>query len=341
MTEEVIDTAAATTTAADTSATAAATTTTAAATTTAASTTSTTASLGKTASEVAADATKADTKTTPASKWSDTWRLDMAGSLAETASEEEKAEHTKLLKRLERFNTPADAARALREQDKLIASGAHKKPLAKNATPEQIAKWREENGIPDAPDKYDLGVKTEELAPMSAKFLSLMAQQAHAANASPDVVKAIAAAVPQFEQAMAQEVEVKNEEAKRETIEELRSEWGPDYRANMDGLLSWLNSRDSAASEALINARVDGVQLLNIPAVTRALAAHARELGFVGATVVPSGGDLGKSIEDEIATIEKSMFNENGTKNPAYWNSDKQIERYSQLLETKKRRESK
>lgn len=265
----------------------------------------------------------------------------MAGPLAENATPEEKTAHDKLLKRLQRLTTPAEVAKALREQDKLISSGQFKKPLGANATPEQIAAWRAENGIPESADKYDLGLKTEELTPMSVKFVDLMKAKAHAANASPEAVKAIASAIPEFEAAAAAEVETKNNAAKAETIETLRAEWGPDYKSNMDGIMSWVNAQDSSAAEALINARVDGVQILNIPAVTRMLAGYARELGYVGATVVPTGGDLGKSIEDEIAAIEKSMFNADNTKNPAYWNSDKAITRYSQLLEARERRNSK
>ncbi len=258
----------------------------------------------------------------------------MAGELAADASDDDKVEHEKRLATLKRFNSPADAAKKIREQEKYIASGAHKKPLAKNATPEQVAAWRTENGIPDAPDKYDHGLKTEDLAPMSVKFLDLMTAKAHAANASPEAVKAIASALPEFQAAAAAEVEAMNATAKAEAIETLRAEWGPDYKPNMDGISSFLNSQDSAAKEALLNARVDGVQLLNIPAFTRMLAGHVRELGFVGATVVPSGGDLGATIGDEIDNLKKQM----GT--PEWEKNTKGQARYMQLVESQNRMNS-
>lgn len=271
----------------------------------------------------------------PANKWSDTWREDMAGTLADDASDEDKADHAKLLARLKRFNTPADAAKALRQQDKLISSGQLKKPLAANAKPEDIAAWRKENGIPETADKYDLGLKTEELVPMSAKFVSLMTAKAHAANAHPDVVKAIASAIPEFEASMAAEVEALNSTAKSESIETLRGEWGPDYKSNIDGIDSLLNNQDSAAKDAILNARIDGVQLLNIPAVVRMLASHARELGYVGGTVVPSGGDLGASIETELAELKAQM----GT--PDWEKNTKGQARFIKLTEAKLRMDSK
>lgn len=255
----------------------------------------------------------------------------MAGTLADDASDEDKADHTKLLARLKRFNTPADAAKALRQQDKLISSGQLKKALPANAKPEEIAAWRKENGIPETADKYDTGLKGDELLPMGQKLLSLITEKAHAANVPPEAVKAMASALPAFQQLMAEEGEKVNSTAKAEAIETLRADWGPDYKSNMDGMLSMLNSFPSAASEALINARVDGVQILNIPDVARALAGHARELGYVGATVVPSGGDIGATIETELADLKKQM----GT--PEWEKNTKGQARYMQLVEAQNR----
>lgn len=267
----------------------------------------------------------------------------MAGSLPENASEDEKAEHAKLLTRLKRFNSPADAAKALREQDKLISSGALKKPLPKNATEAQIAEWRKENGIPEAPDQYDLGLpKDVALNEADQAMLAEWAAQAHAANAPPDLAKAGAQAYLKIREKVAQQMQEANATAKKATEDALRAEWGQDYRTNIDGLESMLNHLGGEVAEALLNARTaDGVQVLNHPAVVRALAGHARELGFVGATVVPSGGDIGKGIEDEIKSIEDSMFNKDGTKNQAYWGSEKVQKRYSDLLQAKARRDSK
>lgn len=267
----------------------------------------------------------------------------MAGTLPETASEDEKAEHAKLLTRLKRFNTPADAAKALREQDKLISSGALKKALPKNPTEAQIAEWRKDNGVPETPDKYDLGVpKDVDLNEHDQTMLSEWAAQAHAANAPPELAKAGAAAYLKVRAAVADQMQQANAAAKKGTEDDLRAEWGADYRTNIDGLDSMINHLGGEFSEALLNARTaDGVQLLNHPAVVRALAGHARELGFVGATVVPSGSDIGKGIEDEIKGIEASMFKADGTRDQAYWGNDKVQKRYSDLLQAKSRRDGK
>ncbi len=275
--------------------------------------------------------------------WRADWREKMAGDLADTATDEEKSEHTKLLKRLQRFNSPADAAKALREQDKLISSGQLKKALPKNATPEQVKAWRTENGIPESADKYDLGVPADaELIDLQKDMLQAYAAKMHEANASPEVVKAGVASILEYSQRVAEQMQAANAEAKSEATETLRAEWGADYKPNIDGVDSLLRNAPTAVAEAIYGARLpNGVQVMNDPEVVRWLAGHARELGYVGATVVPQGGDLGKTIEDEIASVEKSMFNEDGTKNKAYWGSDSAQKRYSDLLESQKRRASK
>lgn len=273
-------------------------------------------------------------------KFSETWREDMAGTLPETASEDEKKEHGKLMDRLKRFNSPTDAAKALRENDKLLSSGALKKALPKNATEAQIKEWRKDNGVPDEAKGYDLGIPKEaNLTDRDQEMLAEFAAQAHASNATPEMVQAGAKAYVKVRDAMAAQMHEANTTAKKSTEDALRAEWGHEYRTNVDGVESLLNHMGSEASEAILNARTaDGVQLLNHPAVVAALAGHARELGFVGSTVVPSGGDIGKSVDDAIAALPQP-YNQDGSRNDAYWKSDSVQAKYAALLESKGRRD--
>ena len=275
----------------------------------------------------------------PASKWSETWREDMAGPLADDASEDEKAEHGKRLALLKRFNSPAEAAKKIREQEKLIASGAHKKPLPKNATPEQIAAWRAENGIPDSPDKYDLTMPDGLVFGDDDKpVIDQLTKGLHAANASNEVVKGALKTYADIKASAAQAMEERNKEARRGLETELREEWGREFDDNRDAISSMLTNGGETLAETLFQARdANGVQIMNKPEVVRWLAQHARELGFVAGTVVPAGGNVGGGVEDQIAAIEKTMFDENGNKNPAYWKSDKAQANYTKLLEARER----
>jgi hypothetical protein len=253
---------------------------------------------------------------------------------------ETKAEREKMAKLAGRYNTMGDALKALREAQRKISSGEVKAPLAKDATPEQVAAWRKDNGIPETPDKYDLGLPDGTvLGDSDKKIVTAWVAKVHGANASPDVVKAGTAAYLAIRDEMALEVAERNAEAKQNVAATLGAEWGADYKANVAGVDSLLDQADSDVVEALVGARgSDGIQLLNNPKVMKWFAGHARELGFVGATVVTQGGDLGKSIDDELASIKKTMYLESGERNPDYWKNEKAQERYRELLGAKERR---
>ena len=263
----------------------------------------------------------------------------MAGALPETATAEEEAEHGKLMNRLKRMTTPADVAKALREHDRMLSRGEVKRALPKDATPEQVAEYRKAHGIPEAADKYDLGLpKDVELTDLDRKMLDGWTAKAHATNATPEQVKAGVEAYMDMRTAVDEQAAEADAKARDATIEELRSEWGVDYRNNTGGVTSMLNQCDSEAREAILAATMPGgVKLVHQAPVMRALAAQARMLGFAGGITLPSGQDAGKTVDDEIAGIEKSMFNEDGTKNPDYWKNSKAQSRYSELLQAKER----
>jgi hypothetical protein len=60
----------------------------------------------------------------------------------------------RLPKRLARFPGPADLSKSFRSLEQKLSSGEFKKPLAENATPEEKATWRKENGLPEKAEEY-------------------------------------------------------------------------------------------------------------------------------------------------------------------------------------------
>lgn len=295
----------------------------------------------ETKTETAADTKATDKTTAPPDKaeWRSRAIAEVFGDEKDTDPPESKAEREKLAKLAGRYNTMGDALKALREAQRKISSGEVKPPLPKDAKPEQIAEWRKENGIPEAPDKYDLGLpEGTVLGDADKQVFDVLLGKMHGANASPDVVKATAAAYLELRETQTQEIHNRNEEAKGNVAAELGAEWGSDYRANVDGIKSLLGQADSSVAEAITSARgSDGIALLNKPEVVRWLAAHARELGYVGATVVPQGGDLGKGIDDELDALKAEM-----SKDIDAWHKNQKGQaRFIQLMEAKQRRAAK
>lgn len=269
----------------------------------------------------------------PPPKWPDNWRELAVGELPENATDEQKAEHDKAMKLAKRYNSPADLLKAQREAQRKISAGELKAPLPKDATPEQVAEWRKENGIPETPDKYDLGLpQGVVLSDEDQGLVSAWVEKVHGVNALPDVVKAGAAALVELRDKQAAAIQEADVEHSKEVLDTLTAEWGSDYRKNIDGIESLLKSAPKEVADAIKNARGPGGKaLINNVGVVTWLAAHARELGYVGGTVVPQGGDLGKSVEDEIAALEKRMAEPE-------WHKDlKGKARYMQLIDARNR----
>jgi hypothetical protein len=236
---------------------------------------------------------------TPAT-WPEDWREQLAG--------EDKA----FLAVLKRYTSPANYAKAGFEAQQKIRSGEFKKPLSKDATPEQLAEWRKEQGIPEKPDGYefDLGgfVPGENDKPILDNFKEF----AHANNMAPAQLNEIAKwYFDQQEQVVAQQIEA--DRAYRATAEEeLRQEYGPEFRSNINAVRNFLSqTAGEELTGLLFGARLaDGTLLGNNAHALRWLVGVAREQ-VPGAGLVPAGTpDVGKSVQGRIGELEAMMQSE-------------------------------
>jgi len=262
--------------------------------------------------------------------WPETWR-DMMGD-----------GNDKLKNVLARFSSPKAVAEALLATRQKLSSGDYKKGLGENPTPEELAVYRKENGIPDKAEDYDVTldgglVLGDDQKPYIDGFL----QQMHAINAPQGFVKqALAAYAQNVQQAQEQQFE-RDEQHRVESEDKLRSEWGNEYRANLNGATALLDTLPEGFKTALLTARDgEGNLLRTNPEVVRTLSQLATQLNPV-ATVMPgSGSNAQQAMETEIETIQKEM----GNQHSEYWRGPKDAQgrtkmqaRYQQLLEAKER----
>lgn len=255
----------------------------------------------------------------PAQIWPDDWRKHIAG------------EDEKELQRLGRFATPADVHKAYRALEARLSSGQLKSALPQNAKPEELAQWRKENGIPEAPDKYELKLANnmtvgDEDKPFVDEFLKV----AHSLNMSPDQASA---AVQTYFDNRARQAEMtaeKDESDRQAALDALNVEYGKEFRTNVNMVRATLERFPSGIREALESARLpDGTALFNNPDVIRGFVTMAREID-PAATLVPSvQGDPVKAIQTEKAEIEKVM----STNRKAYNKDEKMQARYRELID--------
>jgi hypothetical protein len=235
-----------------------------------------------------------------------------------------------LAKRAARYATPKDAFSALVAAQNRIRSGELKSALPDNPTEEELTAWREENGIPKSPDEYDMTFESglvigDEDKPVVEDFLKV----AHESNLPPDKVKKVVEWWYNTQQAQLDQIAERDLEHRQTAVDELNVEWGAEYRRNINMLNGVIDQFPESVRDSLKSARLpDGTAILNNPDIIRGFVNLALEINPAG-TVVPSGGDPGKSIADEKATIEKTM-----RENRAAYNKDEKMQaRYRELLD--------
>lgn len=269
-----------------------------------------------------------DSKVTVPADWPADWREKMAGDDA------------KFLSALKRYSSPLTWAAAGYAAQQRIRAGDVREPLSEKATPEQLAAWREKNGIPAAPDKYELKLSDglvvgEEHKPLVDAFLKV----AHDGNMRPeDVNRTVDWYFRSLDEAAQQKYEA-DVTFRRESEDALHQEWGQDYRGYVNAIASLLQERaPEGFAERFFSARTpDGRLLGNDPDTLKMLAQLAIDLN-PAATVVPGSGQSSASqIEDRLGQIQKML----GDFSSDYYKSggvgDKLQAEYLQLLEAKSR----
>lgn len=259
--------------------------------------------------------------TTPAT-WPADWQTKLAG------------EDKEALKTLSRFTDPTALWKSYQAMRQKMDSGELKAPLAKDAKPEEVAAWRKANGIPEAPDKYEIALADglvigEADQPLVKNYL----EAAHGLNHTPEQVNANLNWYFNTVRQQEELVSNANLQARTECEEALRAEWGPEYRATLNGIGSMLEGAPDGVRQALLSAKmVDGTNVLNQPSVMKWLAQMSRELNPV-ATIVGVGASNAQGIEDEIKQIEDVMKNDR----PKYNADEKMQERLRKLYAARER----
>lgn len=254
------------------------------------------------------------------SAWPDDWRQKIAG------------ENEKELSLLGRYASPADVWKKARALEQKLSSGELKSILRKDASPDETKAWREQNGIPETYDKYDLDLGNNLKVSDEDKILfDDYLKGAHATNQSPDQVKSTLNAYYKIQDQLTTKRANDDKDIAQKTEDALRAEWGNEYRRNINLVNNLLDNVGGSAEfkDKILRGRLaDGTPIGSSPDALKMFLQLSLVNNPVG-TVVPSGsGDMLKSVEDEIRQIEDFM-KKNRT---AYFKDEKKQDRYRELL---------
>lgn len=255
------------------------------------------------------------------------WREDFAG------------EDDKFKSQLDRYATPADFGQSWREQRATISDGKYSKPPGEGSTDDDIKAYREANGIPlesvgymdNLPEGMVVGDDDKEIM---ADFMGAL----HSVNADPAIAHKAIEWYNKFAEEQQDVIAETDAGHHQETEDKLRQEWGSDYRANINLVGALLESSFGAeAKEQLLNGRFqDGRGFMNDPGVLAGFADISRKLNPL-TQMTPPGGDAQKTLNDEIAELEKYMKD----KRTEYFKDQPAQDRLQQLYDIRLQHEAK
>lgn len=223
----------------------------------------------------------------------------------------------KLAEQLTRITDLSALGKTWNDAQTRIRAGDLAKPLPKDAKPEQIAEWRRGNGIPEKPEGYfeklpdGLVIGKDDLP-----LFQSIAADLHAQNASPSVVHAVAqwfykqnAETEKADQAL-------DKQHATEAQQELEKAWGRDAPDNLKIVDAYIDTMPEEVSALFQDATLpNGRRLLNDVKFMQWFAAQARENNPAGHILPPGSEGNIKSVDTEIATIEKVMREDRKTYN--------------------------
>lgn len=185
-------------------------------------------------------------------------------------------------------------------------------PTGKDDDPKDVEAYRKARGVPEAPDKYDFKVPQEygELSELDQQLKSDFLKRAHENNWSQkDVDIAVETHMAILKEAEAEKMKMAVQ-ASQAARDELMTEWGRDFHANVELTNRMIESElmeigitDPNERKAIMSQRfMDGTAFgENVP-IVKMLAKIARERADDGAFVVGETGD-GVDLDTKIDKI--------------------------------------
>lgn len=261
--------------------------------------------------------------------WGDDWRTRMVAGSTDPERE---------IKQIERYESPEQIWRKARELERRMSSGEMKPALPKGASPEEVARWRADNGIPAEPTGYKVNMPAgREIPKEDDPFLKSFLASAHKSNYTQEHVDA---ALASFYAEVDRQTAAMGEAEKameQKTEDALRQEWGADYRPNKAMAEALLARAPAGFRDRFMNGYLaDHTPIKASPEAWKWLVQMEREINPASTVVPGAGGDLGKTIDTELADLKKLM----GDSNSEYWKgpkADAMQNRYRQLLEAQEK----
>lgn len=219
-----------------------------------------------------------------------------------------------VVKRLERYTDPKKAIDALVSLQEKIGAGELRSAMPKDASPEAVAAWRTENGIPETPDKYEIKLPAGLVIGENDKpIIAAIFKEMHVAGLSNAMASKFVESYYKTQEQVQAAAAKQLTETKQAVDDQLHKDWGADYRPNKNLIDAVINEKIPAGSK--LAERIKGALETDLE-FARFMADVARTINPV-TTLIPGSdsANISTGIDSEIAAIEKDM--RLGRDNPA------------------------
>jgi hypothetical protein len=240
------------------------------------------------------------------------WRLRVAGDDRE------------LLKQLERYATEADFGKAHVSLRGKLSSGEYRRAPGKEATPDEIAQWRADIGLPASAEDYMADLALPDGTVLSEADKAIMLKFAGAAfdgNIDKQAFGRMAARYYELQDTARSAREARDAEFQEQAEETLREAWkGADFKRNKNAIENMLTRWPEGLADNFLAGRMaDGSRIGDNPVMAQVLAQIASGLE-PGRTLVPDGfTPASQGVAQRIASIEALM----GDRHSEYWKGPK------------------
>jgi len=237
---------------------------------------------------------------------------------------------------LGRYKSTDDFVKSFWEGRDKISKGLSSE-LPDNATPEQLAEYRQSRGVPESPDQYKLNLgEGMVLGEEDKGIMDAVLKAAHHHNVSPDVMSDLATEFlgtrGEAQQAAEDQRYTQDNLDAQGAQQALRETWGNDYQTNLNIIQNQLEGLPESVRDDFSQARMpDGTALFNSPEFMNWFTDIGRQINPM-ASIVPNTAAQMSAMNDIIGEADKLMRSDDPSDRAKYQSADFQA-RYDKALE--------
>ena len=213
------------------------------------------------------------------------------------------------------------------EAQSLISRGEVSNGLPDKPTKQQLATWREANGVPKTAKGYEVSLDDGlVLGTVDTRIMDVVFPVAHKFNVSTAAMTGLMNAWLKGREVEADALMSQDGIDQQSAVRQLKETWGGEYDLNINMTRNLINQLPESVRDSFANGQLAGGRaIMNSPEMMVFFADLARKLNPMG-TVVPNANNPVQTMNDEITALEKRMGDDD-------WHKDTTAQaRYQALL---------